>query len=85
MRFQLGLLDARFAALLEQGVLDERSMVQVFLVLERVRGAASEFLPWLALLPPVPSTPLFWDEQLLAELGGTTLHHATLCAPHFMP
>jgi hypothetical protein len=44
-------LGDRFAELLGQGVLDERSAVVLLLLLEAGKGDASDYAPWLQLLP----------------------------------
>jgi hypothetical protein len=44
-------LGPSFTQLLRQGELDERSAVVLLLLLERARGGASAYAPWLQLLP----------------------------------
>ena len=43
----------------------------------RLKGPDSKLCPWLALLPKSFSTTLFFSEQELGWLKGTTLHTAT--------
>jgi hypothetical protein len=63
--------------LLELGVVDERTVVQLYLAVERARGEASPMRPWMALLPAAFATPLYWTEGELGWLRGTALHKAT--------
>ncbi len=44
-------LGSSYAQLLEQGVVDERSVVMLWLVVERVRGTDSKYAPYIAILP----------------------------------
>jgi len=66
------------AELLRSGVIDERTAVILHLVVERTRGAGSPLKPYISLLPASFSTPLFWDEEDLGWLRGTTLHKAVM-------
>lgn len=66
------------AEVLEAGALDERTAVVLHLAVERARGAESLLRPWLALLPSAFATPLFWSEEELAWLKGTTLFKAAM-------
>jgi len=44
-------LGPQFAELLELGLIDERTAVVLLLMVERARGEASPYAPWLKLLP----------------------------------
>jgi hypothetical protein len=59
------------------GVVDERSLVMLFLVVEHMRGIDSAWHPWINLLPQSFNTPLHFGDTQLEELAGTTLHQAT--------
>ncbi|GAB4816950.1 hypothetical protein N2152v2_003996 [Parachlorella kessleri] len=63
--------------LVELGVADERTVVMLHLIVERLKGPESKLCPWLVLLPKSFSTTLFFSEQELGWLKGTTLHTAT--------
>lgn len=63
--------------LLESGAIDDRTAVMLHLVVEKVREKDSSLRFWLPLLPKHFSTPLFWKDDELAWLRGTTLHIAT--------
>ena len=63
--------------LIENDVVDDRTVVICHLVVERLRGKESPLRPWIALLPSTFSTPLFWTEAELEWLKGTTLYKAT--------
>ena len=65
------------------GVVDDRMVVMLFLIVERMRGSDSAWAPWIAALPQTFSTPLFFGKAELAQLAGTTLYHATQCAQIF--
>lgn len=46
-------------------------------VVERLRGEASPWAPWLAALPARVGSPVTYGEAQLAELAGTSLQPAT--------
>lgn len=54
-------------------------------VVERMRGEASPWAPWLAALPARVGSPLTASDAQLAELAGTGLHRATQCAAPWQP
>ncbi|WIA21903.1 hypothetical protein OEZ85_004272 [Tetradesmus obliquus] len=70
-------LGSSYAELMELGLLDDRSVVIVMLLVEKMRGQGSRYAPYIQLLPESFSTPLWFDEQQLLELAGTTLAAAT--------
>lgn len=47
-RSQLG---ASYSWMLDHGVVDERSIIMAFLVVEKLRGQASKIAPWIDALP----------------------------------
>ena len=65
------------AELLDAGVVDARTAVVLHLVVERAQLAKSPLRPWLAMMPDAIPTPLFWSEEDLQWLRGTTLEVAT--------
>ncbi|KAK9841855.1 hypothetical protein WJX81_007488 [Elliptochloris bilobata] len=68
---------AKYAALLELGGCDERTLLMLLLVVERLRGEASPWAPWLAALPACVGSPLTYSDVQLSQLAGTSLHRAT--------
>ena len=46
-------------------------------VVERLRGEASPWAPWLAVLPARVGSPVTYSDAQLAQLAGTSLQHAT--------
>lgn len=44
-------LGPSYAELLQLGLLDERTVVVMFLLIERLKGSRSRYAPWLHLLP----------------------------------
>ena len=68
-------LGGLYAQWLRDELLSEREAVQLFLLVERARGAASPWHHYVACLPRPPlSTPLWWTQ--LNELAGTPLWEA---------
>lgn len=59
------------------GTVDERQLIMLFLLVERIRGDDSMWYPWINLLPQVINTPVFYGKAELAELQGTNLYNAT--------
>ena len=55
---------------------DERLSILLYLVFERLAGAASELAPWLALWPTAFSTPVYYDGAQWSALAGTQLYLA---------
>ncbi|KXZ56254.1 hypothetical protein GPECTOR_1g221 [Gonium pectorale] len=70
-------LGPQFSWMLDKQLLDERTAVMVYLLLERLRGDGSRFAPWIRNLPTSFDVPVTFSEQELAALRGTTLHGAT--------
>ena len=62
----------------EEGAVDERMAITIFLAIQSRLGERSPLAPWLALLPRQINTPLFWDDEDLRWLQGTTLYRATM-------
>lgn len=63
---------------LEEGAIDERMAVTLYLAIQARLGDRSTLAPWLALMPRQFNTPLFWNDDDLDWLRGTTLYRATL-------
>jgi hypothetical protein len=63
--------------LLEQNIINERLAVMLHLIVEKLRGRESPLRPWIALLPTKFNTPLFWSDNDLEWLKGTSLYKAT--------
>ncbi|EFJ20084.1 hypothetical protein SELMODRAFT_52721, partial [Selaginella moellendorffii] len=57
--------------------IDDRLLVMIFLIIERARGRASFWAPYLEMLPSGFGTPLWFEDEELMELDGTTLFEAT--------
>ncbi|EFJ47486.1 hypothetical protein VOLCADRAFT_91853 [Volvox carteri f. nagariensis] len=68
---------AQFSWMLDKHLLDERTAVMVYLLIERLRGDKSRFAPWIRALPTTFDVPIAFTAQELAELRGTALHRAT--------
>ncbi|KAL6784072.1 hypothetical protein ACKKBG_A04680 [Auxenochlorella protothecoides x Auxenochlorella symbiontica] len=66
------------AAGMDSGAVDERDAVILYLAAQRRLGPASQLHPWLRLLPKTFTTTLFWKDEEVEWLAGTTLHRATL-------
>lgn len=67
---------ALLTEMLEDGCLDENTVVMLSLLVERSRGAQSPLNAWISLLPQTFTTPLFWSDDELSWLRGTTLEKA---------
>ncbi|GIL75966.1 hypothetical protein Vretimale_5622 [Volvox reticuliferus] len=67
----------QFSWMLDKHLLDERTAVMVYLLIERLRGNESRFAPWIHALPRTFDVPIVYTDQELAELRGTALHRAT--------
>jgi hypothetical protein len=67
-----------YTRLIEQGLLDERTLIIAFLASEKVKGPASPLAPWIDMLPKnFPSTPVsFASDSMMDELKGTPLFKA---------
>ena len=60
---------------LEPGV-DDRTILTLFLALERERGESSKWAPYIKALPAHIPVPLSWSDSELRHLEGTRLEHA---------
>ncbi|KAL3140376.1 hypothetical protein ABBQ38_004637 [Trebouxia sp. C0009 RCD-2024] len=69
-------LGSTYQELLNIGVLDERALILLFLTVERQLGEDSVWHPWISILPQKLNTPLFYSDEDLAELKGTSLEEA---------
>ncbi|XP_072967093.1 protein-lysine N-methyltransferase EFM1 isoform X2 [Typha angustifolia] len=67
----------RCRALFEEGDVDDRFLVMLFLIVERLRPD-SLWKPYLDMLPSTFGSPLWFTEDELSALKGTTLHRATV-------
>ncbi|CAA2992933.1 uncharacterized protein LOC111391370 isoform X1 [Olea europaea var. sylvestris] len=63
-------------AMLEEGEVDDRFLIMLFLTVERLRKNSS-WNPYLDLLPTTFGNPLWFSDDELLELKGTTLYRAT--------
>ncbi|KAF8732708.1 hypothetical protein HU200_015042 [Digitaria exilis] len=71
------LVGPRCRALFEKGGVDDRLLVMLFLMAER-RRPGSLWKPYLDMLPSTFGSSLWFSEEELAELEGTTLYRATV-------
>ncbi|WIA11094.1 hypothetical protein OEZ85_011239 [Tetradesmus obliquus] len=70
---------AAFRALLRElgpGVCDSRSLLVLLLVVERAKGAASAWAPYIDMLPQQYDDPFWWSPDELALLQGSWLQQA---------
>ncbi|KAG5231308.1 protein-lysine N-methyltransferase EFM [Salix suchowensis] len=63
-------------AMFEEGEVDDRFLMILFLMLERLRNNSS-WKPYLDMLPSTFGNPLWFTDDELLELKGTTLYRAT--------
>ncbi|KAH7404190.1 hypothetical protein KP509_15G014400 [Ceratopteris richardii] len=66
-----------YAKLFELGEVDDRLLMILFLMVERVRGSSSLWASYLDVLPADFGTPLWFTDEELEELHGTALYNAT--------
>ncbi|KAK3280255.1 hypothetical protein CYMTET_11898 [Cymbomonas tetramitiformis] len=66
-----------YAALVENGTVDEQALVILHLMVEKARGKESEIAPYIAILPTHFTTPLFYTANELELIRGTPLFEAT--------
>ncbi|GJN01081.1 hypothetical protein PR202_ga18316 [Eleusine coracana subsp. coracana] len=71
------LVGPRLRALFEEGAVDGRLLVMLFLMAERLRPG-SLWKPYLDMLPSTFGNSLWFTDEELAELEGTTLYRATV-------
>lgn len=72
---------SQLAELQQLGLADERTAVMLHLAAQRAAwraGGKPALGPWLALLPASFGTPLYWSEDELSWIRGTTLHAAAI-------
>lgn len=65
-----------FTSLSAEPGVDDRIILTLFLALERERGVASKFAPYINALPAHVPVPLSWSDLELRHLEGTRLEHA---------
>ncbi|KAG9142401.1 hypothetical protein Leryth_025422 [Lithospermum erythrorhizon] len=70
------LLGPECRAMLEEGEVDDRFLIILYLTLERLRKN-STWTPYLDMLPTKFGTPIWFSEDELLELKGTSLYRAT--------
>ncbi|KAI3444629.1 hypothetical protein Pfo_001294 [Paulownia fortunei] len=63
-------------SMFEEGEADDRFLIMLFLTVERLRQNSS-WKPYLDMLPIEFGNPLWFTDDELSELKGTTLHRAT--------
>lgn len=61
----------------EHGV-DDRTILTLFLALEKGRGDTSRWATYIRTLPETISIPLNWTQDELMELAGTRLEKAVM-------
>ncbi|PKI45384.1 hypothetical protein CRG98_034189 [Punica granatum] len=69
------LIGAECRAMFEEGEVDDRFLIILFLTVERLR-TNSLWKPYLDVLPTTFGSPLWFTDDEFSELTGTTLHHA---------
>ncbi|VVA89597.1 unnamed protein product [Arabis nemorensis] len=70
------LLGPECQKMIEQGQVDDRFLMILFLTLERLRKNSS-WKPYLDMLPTRFGNPLWFSDDEILELKGTNLYHAT--------
>nr|AKM76825.1 SET domain-containing protein [Pelargonium tetragonum] len=70
------LLGSECRAMFTEGEVDDRFLMNLFLTVERVRKNSS-WKPFLDMLPTTFGNPLWFTDDELLELRGTTLYRAT--------
>ncbi|XVE73943.1 hypothetical protein DITRI_Ditri11bG0159100 [Diplodiscus trichospermus] len=70
------LIGAECRAMFEEGEVDDRFLMILFLTVERLRKNSS-WKPYLDMLPTTFGNPLWFTDDELLELRGTTLYRAT--------
>ncbi|KAK8501423.1 hypothetical protein V6N12_041755 [Hibiscus sabdariffa] len=70
------LIGAECRAMFEEGEVDDRFLVILFLTVERLRKNSS-WKPYLDMLPTTFGNPLWFTDDEVLELRGTTLYRAT--------
>ncbi|KAG2725005.1 hypothetical protein I3760_01G047000 [Carya illinoinensis] len=70
------LLGPECRAMFEEGEVDDRFLMILFLTVERLRKSSS-WKPYFDMLPPTFGNPLCFTDDELLELKGTTLYRAT--------
>lgn len=70
-------LGGMYQELLDQGDVDDSLMIILFLMVEKHLGRESSWQPWIDMLPDTVDTPLFYSDDELKDLSGTTLEGAT--------
>lgn len=69
-------LGPEYGKLFEEGDVDDRFLMILFLLVERARED-SFWSPYLDMLPSTFGTPLWFTDDEFSELKGTALYHAT--------
>ncbi|KAG5563944.1 hypothetical protein RHGRI_000206 [Rhododendron griersonianum] len=70
------ILGPECSAMFEEGDVDDRFLMILFLTIERLRKNSS-WKPYLDMLPTTFGNPLWFTDDELLEVKGTTLYHAT--------
>ncbi|OMO78698.1 hypothetical protein CCACVL1_14200 [Corchorus capsularis] len=70
------LIGAECRAMFEEGEVDDRFLMILFLTVERLRKNSS-WKPYIDMLPTTFTNPLWFTDDELLELRGTTLYRAT--------
>ncbi|KAG5565593.1 hypothetical protein RHGRI_001493 [Rhododendron griersonianum] len=70
------ILGPECSAMFEEGDVDDRFLMILFLTIERLRKNSS-WKPYFDMLPTTFGNPLWFTDDELLEVKGTTLYHAT--------
>uniref|UniRef100_A0A803MQ21 SET domain-containing protein n=1 Tax=Chenopodium quinoa TaxID=63459 RepID=A0A803MQ21_CHEQI len=65
-------------AMYEEGEVDDRFLMILFLTVERLRGSNSTWKPYLDMIPSSFGNPLWFTDDEFRELKGTTLYQASM-------
>ncbi|KAL6965093.1 hypothetical protein U1Q18_036149 [Sarracenia purpurea var. burkii] len=70
------ILGPECSTMFEEGAVDDRFLINLFLTIEHLRKNSS-WKPYLDMLPITFGNPLWFTDDELLELKGTTLYRAT--------
>uniref|UniRef100_A0A803KZ26 SET domain-containing protein n=1 Tax=Chenopodium quinoa TaxID=63459 RepID=A0A803KZ26_CHEQI len=65
-------------AMYEEGEVDDRFLMILFLTVERLRGSNSTWKPYLDMIPSSFGNPLWFTDDEFRELKGTNLYQASI-------
>ncbi|KAL2623487.1 hypothetical protein R1flu_003692 [Riccia fluitans] len=67
-----------FGKLFADGLVDDRHVMMLYLMVQRAFGDSSFWAPYLKILPADFGTSVFFSEDEMLELKGTSLYNATI-------